>query len=287
MPIKKAIIPAAGWGTRLLPATKSLPKELFPIVDKPVIQFIVEEAINSGIEDIIIVVSSHKKSIEDYFNQSAELEAFLKRKNKNEYLNIVKKLSDLANINYVYQNEILGLGHAILCAKEFINNEPFAVLLGDDIIKSEVPGLSQLITSYQKLQRPIIGIQKIPEEELHRYGVIDPESKNLKGDLVSVRQLIEKPKMNPPSNLGVIGRYVLDSDIFNFLSRTEFGVNDEIQLTDALNEMAMNKRIYAQIIQGKRYDIGNKFGFVKAVVDFAIEDQEINHNVKRYLQSFE
>ncbi|EGQ20091.1 UTP-glucose-1-phosphate uridylyltransferase [Sporosarcina newyorkensis 2681] len=283
MKITKAIIPAAGFGTRFLPATKAQPKEMLPIIDKPTIQYIVEEAVASGITDIIIVTGKGKRSIEDHFDYAPELEANLFKKGRADLLNKVRYSSNLANIHYVRQKEPLGLGHAIWCARSFIGNEPFAVLLGDDIVQSETPCLGQLINVYEKTGSPIVGVQQVPQEDTERYGIIDP---GLQQDRrYEVRSLIEKPSPEiSPSNLAIVGRYILTPDIFNFLSEQEIGFGGEIQLTDAIQKLNHIRKLYAYEFEGKRYDVGEKAGFVKATLDFALLDEDIRFELINYMK---
>lgn len=283
MKITKAIIPAAGFGTRFLPATKAQPKEMLPIIDKPTIQYIVEEAVASGITDIIIVTGKGKRSIEDHFDYAPELEANLFKKGRADLLNKVRYSSNLANIHYVCQKEPLGLGHAIWCARSFIGNEPFAVLLGDDIVQSETPCLGQLINVYEKTGSPIVGVQQVLQEDTERYGIIDP---GLQQDRrYEVRSLIEKPSPEiSPSNLAIVGRYILTPDIFNFLIEQEIGFGGEIQLTDAIQKLNHIRKLYAYEFEGKRYDVGEKAGFVKATLDFALLDEDIRFELINYMK---
>ncbi|MEK0312396.1 UTP--glucose-1-phosphate uridylyltransferase GalU [Cohnella sp. 56] len=279
--VKKAIIPAAGLGTRFLPATKAMPKEMLPIVDKPTIQYIVEEAICSGIEDIIIVTGRSKRSIEDHFDKNHELEADLECKQKNELLEIVRGVTNLVEIHCVRQKEPLGLGHAIWCARKFINNEPFAVLLGDMIIESEVPCLKQMIDVYEERQGSIIAVEEVPWESVSSYGVIQ-------GDMISkklnrITNLVEKPKINPPSNLAMIGRYILDPEIMDILEHQQPGVGGEIQLTDAMKQLASQKSMYSYSYEGKLYDVGSKLGFLKANIDFALKRDELGSGLWDHL----
>ncbi|GMX60370.1 UTP--glucose-1-phosphate uridylyltransferase GalU [Paenibacillus elgii] len=283
MRIRKAIIPAAGLGTRFLPATKAMPKEMLPIVDTPTIQYIIEEAVASGIEDIIIVTGKGKRAIEDHFDMSFELESSLIKKNKLELLDKVRYPSKIAEIHYIRQKEARGLGHAIWCARKFIGNEPFAVLLGDDIIRSEEPALKQLISVYNECQSTTIGVQQVDKKEVHRYGIVDGEL--LKNDLYRVSNLIEKPAIeDSPSNLAIIGRYVLTPDIFYILENQKEGIGGEIQLTDALLELAKKDAIYSYIIKGSRYDVGEKLGFIEATVEFALNRPDLRYELIPYLK---
>ncbi|MPM34826.1 UTP--glucose-1-phosphate uridylyltransferase [bioreactor metagenome] len=284
MQIKKAIIPAAGLGTRFLPATKSQPKEMLPIIDKPTIQYIVEEAVESGIEEILIVTSRTKKAIEDYFDKSIELEMELENKNKQELLDTVKKISDIANIYYIRQKEPKGLGHAILTTKSFVGNEPFAVLLGDDVITSETPVLKQMIDVYEKYQSCVVGVQSVSWEDVSKYGIIS--GKFLEDRISKVENMVEKPnKSNAPSNLAVLGRYIITPDIFPILENQEAGLGGEIQLTDALCKLAKNRSIYSYDFIGKRYDIGNKIGFLQANIEFALSRSDLKDEFASYLKS--
>ncbi|GER67965.1 UTP--glucose-1-phosphate uridylyltransferase [Weizmannia acidilactici] len=279
--VRKAIIPAAGLGTRFLPATKAMPKEMLPIVDKPTIQYIVEEAVESGIEDIIIVTGKGKRAIEDHFDNAWELEQNLAEKGKFDLLDKVRYSSNLANIHYIRQKEPLGLGHAVWCARNFIGDEPFAVLLGDDIVQNDPPCLKQLIDQYEETHSSIIGVQQVPEEETHRYGVIAPASKE--GRRYQVDKFVEKPKQGTaPSNLAIIGRYLLTPEIFMFLDKQEKGAGGEIQLTDAIQQLNQIQRVFAYQFEGKRYDVGEKLGFVKTTIEFALQDE----NMKDELQTF-
>ncbi|MGG4507248.1 UTP--glucose-1-phosphate uridylyltransferase GalU [Heyndrickxia sporothermodurans] len=280
--IRKAIIPAAGLGTRFLPATKAMPKEMLPIVDKPTIQFIVEEAVASGIEDIIIVTGKGKRAIEDHFDNAPELEQNLKEKGKLELLETVQYSSKLANIHYIRQKEPKGLGHAVWCARNFIGDEPFAVLLGDDIIESHTPCLRQLINQYEETYSSIIGVQEVPDHETHRYGIIDPSASS--GRRYQVNNLIEKPKQGTaPSNLAIMGRYVLNPEIFMFLDKQETGAGGEIQLTDAIQKLNEIQRVFAYNFEGKRYDVGEKLGFVKTTIEFALQNNEIKDDLIEFL----
>jgi UTP--glucose-1-phosphate uridylyltransferase len=282
--VRKAIIPAAGLGTRFLPATKAMPKEMLPIVDKPTIQYIVEEAVNSGIEDIIIVTGRSKRAIEDHFDKNYELELNLEEKNKDELLKVVREITNMVDIHYVRQKEALGLGHAIWCARKFIGNEPFAILLGDMIIDSEEPCLKQMIDVFNERQASVIAVEPVPWEEVSKYGVIDGDKINSRLSLV--KKLVEKPKVNPPSNLAIIGRYILDPKIFNILENTKAGVGGEIQLTDALQILAQQEEIYSYIFEGKLYDVGDKLGFLKATIEFAFKNSDLKKGFSRYIKEF-
>ncbi|MGM0805009.1 MAG: UTP--glucose-1-phosphate uridylyltransferase GalU [Bacillota bacterium] len=282
MRVKKAIIPAAGLGTRFLPATKAMPKEMLPIVDKPTIQYIVEEAVASGIEDIIIVTGKGKRAIEDHFDMSLELEQNLYEKGKLELLEEVRKSTNLVDIHYIRQKEPKGLGHAIWCARKFIGNEPFAVLLGDDIVKSDTPCLEQLMKQYHQLQSSVIGVQKVADDQVSRYGIID--GKQLDDRLYSVLDLVEKPKLaEAPSNIAILGRYILTPRIFDLLENQKPGAGGEIQLTDAIAELNALEDVYAYDFEGIRYDVGEKLGFIKTTIDFALEREDLRHELLNYL----
>lgn len=279
--VRKAIIPAAGLGTRFLPATKAMPKEMLPIVDKPTIQYIIEEAVQSGIEDIIIVTGRNKKPIEDHFDKNYELEVNLAEKNNHKLLAVVEKVTNLVDIHYVRQKEALGLGHAIWCARKFVGDEPFAVLLGDMIIDSEVPCLKQLLDIYEEKQASVIAVEPVPWSEVSKYGVI--EGIGITDRLNLVTRLVEKPKDNPPSNLAIIGRYILDPKIFGILEKTPPGVGGEIQLTDALQVLAQEQEIYSFIFEGKLYDVGSKLGFLQATIEFALKNVELRDPILSYM----
>lgn len=281
--IKKAIIPAAGLGTRFLPATKAMPKEMLPILDKPTIQYIVEEAARAGIEDIIIVTGRHKRAIEDHFDSQKELEMVLKEKGKSELLEKVQYSTELANIFYVRQKEQKGLGHAISSARQFIGNEPFAVLLGDDIVESEVPAVKQLIDVYEETGHSVIGVQEVPEADTHRYGIIDPLTKN--GRQYEVKKFVEKPAQGTaPSNLAIMGRYVLTPEIFDYLKTQKEGAGNEIQLTDAIERMNNDNQVYAYDFEGERYDVGEKLGFVKTTIEYALKDYSMREELTRFIK---
>ncbi|HCV2501594.1 TPA: UTP--glucose-1-phosphate uridylyltransferase GalU [Staphylococcus aureus] len=281
--IKKAIIPAAGLGTRFLPATKAMPKEMLPILDKPTIQYIIEEAARAGIEDIIIVTGRHKRAIEDHFDSQKELEMVLKEKGKSELLEKVQYSTELANIFYVRQKEQKGLGHAISSARQFIGNEPFAVLLGDDIVESEVPAVKQLIDVYEETEHSVIGVQEVPEADTHRYGIIDPLTKN--GRQYEVKKFVEKPAQGTaPSNLAIMGRYVLTPEIFDYLKTQKEGAGNEIQLTDAIERMNNDNQVYAYDFEGERYDVGEKLGFVKTTIEYALKDDSMREELTRFIK---
>jgi UTP--glucose-1-phosphate uridylyltransferase len=281
--IKKAVIPAAGLGTRFLPATKAQPKEMLPIVDKPTIQYIIEEAVHSGIEDIIIVTGRNKRAIEDHFDKSVELELLLERTGKHDMLKIVESISNLVDIHYVRQKEPLGLGHAVLCAKKFIGNEPFAVLLGDDIIDSDVPALRQMIEQYNEVQSSILGVKEVPRSEVNKYGIVDYAEQN--GELFAVKGLVEKPAIEEaPSTQAIIGRYILTPTIFDMLEQVSPDSKGEIQLTDAIDRLLSKEKVYSYIIKGMRYDVGDKFGFLQASIDFALKRPDLKDKLQQYLK---
>ncbi|TDL93404.1 UTP--glucose-1-phosphate uridylyltransferase GalU [Macrococcus brunensis] len=270
--VTKAIIPAAGLGSRFLPATKAMPKEMLPILDTPTIQYIVEEAVAAGIEDIIIVTGKHKRAIEDHFDTQLELELNLKEKNKTALLEKVEHSTNLANIFYVRQKAPRGLGHAVWTAKQFIGDEPFAVLLGDDIVDAEVPGIKQLINVYEQTGKSVIGAKTVTKEETERYGIIESTEQN--GRMYKVDKLIEKPKLGTTdSQLAIMGRYVLTPDIFEYLDEQEIGTGGEIQLTDAIQKVNENSEVYAYDFEGNRYDVGDKIGFVKTTMEYAMRSE--------------
>lgn len=279
--IRKAIIPAAGLGTRFLPATKAMPKEMLPIVDRPTIQYIVEEAISSGIEDIIIVTGRNKRAIEDHFDNVFELEINLLENGKFDILEKVQESASV-EIHYIRQKEPLGLGHAIWCARKFIGDEPFAVLLGDDVVKSEEPCLKQLMNQYENTLSSVIGVQEVPDEDVHRYGVIDPVNTNNR--LMQVTQFVEKPALeDAPSNFAIIGRYVLTPEIFRFLDEKKKGKDGEIQLTDAIESLNGVQKVFAYVFEGRRYDVGEQLGFIETTIDFALERDDLSEGVKKMI----
>ena len=282
MKVHKAIIPAAGLGTRFLPATKAQPKEMLPIVDTPTIQFIVEEAIASGIEDIIIVTGRSKRAIEDHFDKSIELEEELKKSKKEELLAQVRDISNMVNIHYIRQKEPKGLGHAIYCAKAFIGNEPFAVLLGDDIVKAEEPCLKQLIRVYDEYKTSILGVQRVPDNETSKYGIV--AGKQVEDRVYKVNDMVEKPEPGQaPSNIAILGRYIISPKIFSHLETITPGKGGELQLTDALKSLMHDEAMYAYDFVGRRYDVGNKMGFLQATVEFALEREDLRDEFKVWL----
>ncbi|KWX75814.1 UTP--glucose-1-phosphate uridylyltransferase GalU [Paenibacillus jilunlii] len=283
MKIRKAIIPAAGLGTRFLPATKAMPKEMLPIVDKPTIQYIVEEAVASGIEDIIIVTGKGKRAIEDHFDNSFELEFNLAEKQKWELLESVRKSSEMADIHYIRQKEPRGLGHAIWCARKFIGNEPFAVLLGDDIVQADKPCLKQMIEIYDQYKSSIVGVQQVPWEEVSRYGLVD--GTELAERVYKANRLVEKPKREEaPSNLAILGRYILTPRIFDMLEEQQVGVGGEIQLTDAISRLSEVERIIAYDFEGRRHDVGEKMGFIQTTIHYALQHEELKEGLLDYLK---
>ncbi|SET25596.1 UTP--glucose-1-phosphate uridylyltransferase [Salinibacillus kushneri] len=286
MKVRKAIIPAAGLGTRFLPATKAQPKEMLPIVDKPTIQYIVEEAVASGIEDIIIVSGRGKRAIEDHFDISYELEEKLEKKRKTEMLKMVQSISNLANIHYIRQKEPKGLGHAISVASRFVGNEPFAVLLGDDIVQSDTPCLKQLIDVFDQHHSSIVGVQEVSDEEVSKYGVVDPrDGKDYGPNTIGVKTFVEKPPIEKaPSNLAIMGRYILTPEVFHVLENLAPGKGGEIQLTDAIEILNETQKVLAYNFEGIRYDIGNKLGFIKASIDFALSRDDLKEDVQEYIQ---
>ncbi|MFE0299537.1 UTP--glucose-1-phosphate uridylyltransferase GalU [Priestia megaterium] len=279
--VKKAIIPAAGLGTRFLPATKAMPKEMLPIVDKPTIQYIIEEAIEAGIEDIIIVTGKGKRAIEDHFDNAPELEQNLVEKEKFELLEKVRQSANV-EIHYIRQKEPKGLGHAVWCARKFIGDEPFAVLLGDDIVQAETPCLRQLMNQYDETLSSVIGVQTVPENETNRYGIVDPISSN--GRRYQVDTFVEKPALGTaPSNLAIMGRYIFTPEIFKFLEQQEVGAGGEIQLTDAIQKLNEIQRVFAYDFEGKRYDVGEKLGFIQTSLEFALQHEDLRDDLLAFM----
>ena len=283
MRVHKAIIPAAGLGTRFLPATKAQPKEMLPVVDKPTLQYIIEEAVESGIKEILIITGRNKKSIEDHFDKSVELELELEAKGKHDLLAQVRKISNMVDIHYIRQKEPKGLGHAIHCAKSFIGNEPFAVLLGDDIVYSpEKPCLKQMIEVYNQYKTSILGVQQVANEDIGKYGIVD--GKPIEGRVYKANNLVEKPSIDEaPSNMAILGRYIISPAIFEILEHTKPGKGGEIQLTDALKVLAEREAMYAYNFEGKRYDVGDKQGFLEATVEFALRREDLREEFLSYL----
>ncbi|MFY9270062.1 MAG: UTP--glucose-1-phosphate uridylyltransferase GalU [Candidatus Manganitrophaceae bacterium] len=281
--ITKAVIPAAGLGTRFLPATKASPKEMLPLVDKPLIQYVVEEAVGAGIRQVIIITGRGKRAIEDHFDLSFELEETLKQNGKLKLVESLHKISEMADFCYIRQRQALGLGHAILCAKSLVGNEPFAVLLGDDIIDHSTSALQQMVDAYERTSSPVVGIQQVPESDVHQYGII--KTAKMVDGLYKIDDLVEKPSTEEaPSDLAVIGRYVLTPDVFDLLEKTPPGKNNEIQLTDALRELSRLRPIYGCRIEGKRFDAGDKLGFLKATVEMGLKNPELGVEFRQYLK---
>lgn len=286
MNVKKAIIPAAGLGTRFLPATKAQPKEMLPIVDKPTIQYIIEEAVASGIEEILIITGRNKRAIEDHFDKSVELEKELELHKKTELLNMVQKISNMVDIYYIRQKEPKGLGHAISCAETFVGNEPFAVMLGDDVVDSKVPCLKQLIDCYDEYKTSIIGVQEVAKDDVYKYGIV--KGMYIEDRVYKVKGLVEKPKVEEaPSNIAILGRYIITPSIFKILKNTIPGKGGEIQLTDALKTLIKCEAIYAYNFQGRRYDVGDKLGFLQATVEYALKRKELREPFMHYLLTLE
>lgn len=282
----KAVIPAAGLGTRFLPATKAQPKEMLPLVDKPAIQFVIEEAVASGIDDILIITGRGKRAIEDHFDKSFELEEILEKKKKYELLKQVQRITDLADIHYIRQRDALGLGHAISFAKKHVGDEPFAVLLGDDIVFSKTPCTKQLIKMYQKYKSPIIAVEKVEKHMIEQYGIID--GKPVDDNLYEIMDLVEKPTPDEaPSNLGITGRYILTPEIFDAIEKTKPGKGGEIQLTDALRILSERQNLYAYNFHGKRYDLGNKCNYLKASIEYALRRSEFRDWLGGYLRELD
>jgi UTP--glucose-1-phosphate uridylyltransferase len=287
-PVRKAVLPAAGLGTRFLPATKAQPKEMLPVVDKPLIQYVVEECVASGIDNIIIVTGRGKNAIEDHFDSSPELESFLEEKGKSDLVKLVREIGNMVTFSYTRQKEPLGLGHAVLVAKELVGNEPFAVLLGDVIIPGKNPATKQLIEVYQRTGKGAIAVEEVPREKTGLYGIVDVEQKNGAGAhkrILKIRDLVEKPSpAEAPSTLAVTGRYLLPPEIFDCLERTKPGRGGEIQLTDALRLLAREKGLLAYVYEGKSYDAGDKLGFLKATVEIGLENRDFGKDFREYLR---
>ncbi len=279
----KVVIPAAGLGTRLLPATKAQPKEMLPVVDKPAIQYVVEEAVASGIKDILIITGRGKRAIEDHFDKSVELENILEKTGKSKELKEIRKISDIADIFYIRQKEQLGLGHAVLCAKEHINDEPFAVMLGDDLIIGDKPGIKQLLDVFERFNSSVIAVERVPEDKVHRYGVI--KGKEVEDKLYEIEDIIEKPsREEAPSNIATMGRYVFTPRIFECLKKTGPGVGGEIQLTDAIKLLLGSEKVYAYEFSGRRYDIGTKEDWIKATIKLALQRDDLKDDITEFLK---
>lgn len=284
MRIKKAVIPAAGLGTRFLPATKAQPKEMLPVVDKPTIQYIVEEAIEAGISDILIVTGKGKNCIEDHFDRAPELELQLEKKGKTEYLKLINEVTNKVNIHYIRQKEAKGLANAIYCAKSFVGNEPFAILLGDIIIQSRYSFLGQLINTFERYNSPIIGVEQVAMKDVSKYGIIDGEI--LEDRIFKINRLVEKPSIDvAPSNIAILGRYILTPDVFEIIEKLPVGKNGEYQLTDALQNMLNKRPLYACECSGKKYDIGSKAGFLEANIDFALKRPDLRDDILAYMRN--
>lgn len=284
MKIKKAVIPAAGLGTRFLPATKALPKEMLPVIDIPTLQLVIEEAVDSGIEDILIIIGRNKESIVNYFDRNVELENHLINKNKLDELQRLKKLEDLANIFYVRQNTPKGLGHAISLSESFVGNEPFCVLLGDDIVVSKTPVIKQMIKTYEKYGSTVLGVQEVEKKDIDKYGIVD--GIKIYDRVYKVNSLVEKPKIeNAPSNIGILGRYIITPEIFEILKNLKPGVGNEIQLTDGLLKLIEKEDVYAHVFEGTRYDMGSKMGYIKATIDRALSSEEFRDETLEYIQN--
>lgn len=282
--IKKAVFPAAGLGTRFLPATKAQPKEMLPLIDKPLIQYGIEEVASAGIENVIIVTSKGKNSIEDYFDYNRELEIFLEEKGNFEALREVQRISNLIKIFYVRQKFPMGLGHAVLMAKEIVGVEPFAVILADDVIDSEIPCIKQLIDIFEKFQSAVLALEKVPIEETKSYGII--KGKQISERVFEIEDMVEKPDPSlAPSDLAIIGRYILTPRIFETLERTPPGIKGEIQLTDAIKALLSKEKVYGYLFEGKRYDAGDKFGFIKATIELSLKREDIGNRVREYIKS--
>ncbi|MCL4440742.1 MAG: UTP--glucose-1-phosphate uridylyltransferase GalU [Firmicutes bacterium] len=283
MRVRKAVIPAAGWGTRFLPATKAQPKEMLPIVDKPAIQYIIEEAVASGIEDIIFITGRNKKALEDHFDRAMELEVFLQEKGRQDLAEVIRNISNLADINYVRQKEAKGLGHAILCARKFIGSEPFAIMLPDDIIASRIPCLKQMMKVYKKTGGSVVAVKEVPEYDVNKFGIIkgEPTAENL----YRIDDLVEKPALpEAPSRLAVIGRYIVSPRVLDLLEKTKPGANGEIQLTDALRQLCKLEKMFGFKFEGTRFDVGDKLGFLQANVRFALGNTEFGDAFQKFLE---
>ncbi|MEK0151794.1 UTP--glucose-1-phosphate uridylyltransferase GalU [Tetragenococcus halophilus] len=282
MKVRKAVIPAAGLGTRFLPATKAMAKEMLPIVDKPTIQFIVEEALNSGIEDILIVTGKAKRPIEDHFDANLELEMSLKEKNKTDLLKLVEETTDV-NLHFIRQSHPRGLGHAVLQAKAFVGNEPFVVMLGDDLMQGKVPLSKQLMEDYEKTHASTIAVMKVPHEDTSKYGIINPDGQ-VEDGLYNVNSFVEKPEPEvAPSDLAIIGRYLLTPEIFSILENLAPGAGDEIQLTDAIDILNKTQRVFAREFRGKRFDVGDKFGFMQTSIEYGLAHPQIKDDLTDYI----
>jgi UTP--glucose-1-phosphate uridylyltransferase len=288
MTIKKAVIPAAGLGTRFLPVTKAMPKEMLPIIDTPAIHFVVKEAVESGLDDIIIITGRGKRAVEDYFDESPELEMHLKKAKKDDLLTMVREISSMANVHYIRQKEPKGLPDAIHAAEKHVGSEPFAVLLGDDIILSEIPCMKQLIDVYTTYHSSVIAVQDVPREKISRYGAVKATkmSSTQANELYLVEHIVEKPKIEEaPSTLAAIGRYVFTPEIFDCIKHTPLGVNNELQIADSINLLRKSQQVYACMFKGKRYDIGDKLGYVQSIIDFALKNDELKKGISEYIKN--
>ncbi|MDK2866261.1 MAG: UTP--glucose-phosphate uridylyltransferase [Clostridiales bacterium] len=284
MKVKKAVIPAAGFGTRFLPATKSMPKEMLTIVDRPAIHYNVEELIDAGIEDILIIIGRNKEEIVNYFDKSPELEVFLKEQQKEALYELTERIANMANIFFVRQKEAKGLGHAVYCAKSFVGDEPFALLLGDDIVYSQTPCIKQLMDVYETYESTIIGVQGVARDQVNKYGIVD--GVKVEDKLYEIKDMVEKPSVEEaPSNIAILGRYILTPDIFEMIEKTKPGKGNEIQLTDALIHLGKHKELYAYEFDGKRYDTGDKLGYLKATVEYALRSEALSEDFRDYLRS--
>jgi UTP--glucose-1-phosphate uridylyltransferase len=284
--VKKAVIPAAGLGTKFLPVTKAQPKEMLPVIDKPAIQYVVEEAVDSGIDDILIIIGKGKRAIEDHFDRNSELEDYLQKNDSTDAYNEIRRIGDMANIHFIRQKEISGLGSAILYAAQHIGNEPFAVLLGDSIIHSVIPVTQQLIDIYEQYRQSIIAVEQVPDDKVGRFGIVD--GKQVNESLRDITQLVEKPELNKsPSNLAIAGRYILTPEIFKSIEQTKADKNGEIQLTDALQILLKRERIFSYQIQGKRFDMGSKLDFLKTNIEFALQHPDFAKEIRRYLKELQ
>jgi UTP--glucose-1-phosphate uridylyltransferase len=287
MNIKKAVIPAAGLGTRFLPVTKSMPKEMLPIIDTPAIHYVVKEAVEAGLDDIIIITGRGKRAVEDYFDESPEMEMHLKNNKKDDLLKNIQEISSMANVHYIRQKEPKGLPDAILAAEKHIGDESFAVLLGDDIIISEIPCIKQLIDVYTLYHSSIIAVQDVPREKINRYGAVKATKIiPAETELYQIEHIVEKPKIEEaPSTLASVGRYVFTPEIFDAMRHTRPGVNNELQIADSINILCESQQVYACAFKGKRYDIGDKLGYIQAIIDFAIKNDELKAGVSEYLKN--
>ena len=284
--VKKAVIPAAGLGTKFLPATKAQPKEMLPIIDKPAIQYVVEEAVDSGIDDILIIIGRGKRAIEDHFDRNIDLENYLQQSGSTDAYNEIRRIGDMANIHFIRQKEVTGLGSAILYAAQHIGSEPFAVLLGDSIIQSVIPVTQQLIDIYEQYRHSIVAVEEVPDEKIGRFGIID--GKPVNDSIRDISKLVEKPEIKKsPSNLAIAGRYILTPEIFKSIEKTPSDKNNEIQLTDALQILLKREPIYSYQIEGKRYDLGTKIDFIKTNIDFSLRRPEFAAEIKKYLSEIQ